>query len=230
MISDRPRDPGSGTPPPASTRALGRLQTGVRGLIVVVACCGVMSWAARHLLGEPAPGNRRRAGLRSPNPSVRARAARELWWVGMKEPGVAIPALIDAMTDPEAPVRLAVVEALGSISGDAARVGAAGEVIREAITALIRSLGDREPSVRLAALMGLKAIVSAKGADASIDLPSGRRRLRRDAGRSGRWAPAGGTAGACANAARSSRPTRRPHSPGRWRTDRRGLERRPSRP
>ena len=109
-------------------------------------------------------------GLRSPNPSDRENAARQLMSLGMKEPGAAIPPLIDALGDPEAAVRTAVVEALGSISGDAARTGAVASEVREAIAALIRSLGDREPAVRLTAVRGLLSVTSAKGVAGLVDL------------------------------------------------------------
>ena len=59
----RPRGPGM----PA------RLQTGVRGLIVAVACCGVIVVGRRGALGEPASGDRRGPRARSRKPSDRAR-------------------------------------------------------------------------------------------------------------------------------------------------------------
>ena len=34
-----------------------RRQTGVRALIVLVICCGILFWAVRVPLGEPAPGD-----------------------------------------------------------------------------------------------------------------------------------------------------------------------------
>src|SRR5438309_9925485 len=110
MSGERPREPVAETSRAGvKARNPRRLQTGVRGLIVVVACCGVIMWAARSLWEGQHPSIAAARGLRSRDPSDRARAARELAAAGEVEPGLAIPPLIAALGDPEAEVRVAAV-------------------------------------------------------------------------------------------------------------------------
>src|SRR5262245_30521364 len=145
MSSEHRREAESGTPRAARPRGAARFRTGLRGLIVVVACFGLLSWAARTLWESQHPAMAAARALRSPDPSDRENAARQLMSLGMADPSLAIAPLIDAMGDTEASVRVAVVEALGAIGVDAARTRTAGDSVREATAGLIRSLGDREP-------------------------------------------------------------------------------------
>jgi HEAT repeat protein len=129
-----------------------------------------MSWAARTFWESQNPASAAARGLRSPNPSDREDAARQLMSMGMREPGAAIPPLIDAIGDPEATVRAAVVESLGAIGADAARTGSDPGAVHAAIAGLIRSLNDAEPAVRFAAIRGLLSVSSVKGVAGSFDL------------------------------------------------------------
>src|SRR5262249_25720126 len=114
MSRDRPREPeAEASRAGARARNSRRLQTGVRGLIVVVACCGVITWAARTVWESQHPAIAAARGLGSPKPSDRARAARELMATGVNEPGLATLPLIAALGDPEAEVRAAAADALG---------------------------------------------------------------------------------------------------------------------
>src|SRR5262249_16548147 len=100
-----------------------RMQTGVRGLIVALAVCGVILWAAGGLWEDRQPAVAAARGLGSPKPAVRARAARELMDAGVSDPGLATPPLVAALGDPAAEVRAAAAEALGVVGAAAAKTG-----------------------------------------------------------------------------------------------------------
>ena len=142
----------------------------MRGLIAVVACCGVVSWAARTFWESQNPAIAAARGLRSPNPSVRVGATRELSTSGAADADVAAPALAAALADPEVAVRIAAAESLGAMISDLVRTGSAGEPIRAGVEGLIGSLKDRETAVRIAATNALATIAAAKGAAGVIEL------------------------------------------------------------
>ena len=169
MTRERPREPQSETVR-AKPKNAGRFRTGVRGLIVVVACCAALSWAARSLWESQHPAIAAARGLESGNASDRARATRELASAGESDPGMAILPLIGALGDTDAGVRVAAIEALGAIGRGAVMAGSAGDAVRAAATGLIRSLKDREPAVRIRAMYALVRIAFARGAAGPIDL------------------------------------------------------------
>jgi HEAT repeat protein len=171
MGNDRPRKVGAETPQAeARPRTTRRFPTGVRGSIIVVACCIGLGWAAWSLWEGWYPVGAPALQLHFGKASRRVRAARELMEAGVKEPGRAVPPLIAALGDPEPGVRAAAAEALGVIGGEAARTGAAGELPRMAAVGLIQSLKDREPSVRVSAMNALVALAVTGGEAGSIDL------------------------------------------------------------
>jgi HEAT repeat protein len=172
MSSIRPREPGSGTPTAAGTKKAGRLQTGVRGLIVVVACCGVVSWAARSVWETLHPALVEARRLQSSNPSDRVDAARQMVSLRMDDPGRAIPPLVAALRDTKAEVRIEACSSLGAIGSEAIRSGSAGDAVRGAVAGLIGTMKDREPAVRLAATGALAPIILANGSDKVIDFPA----------------------------------------------------------
>jgi hypothetical protein len=139
MSGERYHEPGFEVTPVARAKAR-RLQTGLRGLIVVVACCAVISWASRRVWETRHPVVAAVRGLQSGDPAERTRATRELMFEGVADPGRAVPPLIGALADPERGVRIETVEALGAIGGDAVGGGSAGDAIRAAMSGLIRSL------------------------------------------------------------------------------------------
>jgi HEAT repeat protein len=141
----------------------------MRGLIVAVACCGVIAWSVRRYweIGHPAIAASR--GLESPNPADRIIAARELIAAGATDPVLAASPLINALDDPELEVRIATIEALGGIGVQAAQGGSAGEVVRAALAGLSRRLKDRKPAVRVAAIHAVTSIVASTGASVPID-------------------------------------------------------------
>jgi HEAT repeat protein len=147
-----------------------RLQTGVRTLIVLVASCGIIFWAARSLWESQHPAYGVSLGLQAGNPSERVNAIRLLVQVGIMDTGVAIPPLIATLSDPEPEVRVGACEALGQLVRGAVKPGPSADVVRAASSALIGSLKDPKPDVRIAALKALDAIASFTGSAGSIDL------------------------------------------------------------
>jgi HEAT repeat protein len=146
-----------------------RLQTGVRTLIVLVASCGIIFWAARSLWESQHPAYGAALGLRARSPSDRVDAIRLLVQTGIGDTEVAIPPLIATLTDPEPEVRVGACEALGQLVCGAVKPGPSADAVRAASSALIGSLKDPKPDVRIAALKALDAIVSFTGSAGSID-------------------------------------------------------------
>jgi HEAT repeat protein len=146
-----------------------RLQTGVRTLIVLVASCGIIFWAARSLWESQHPAYGAALGLRARSPSDRVDAIRLLVQTGIGDTEVAIPPLTATLTDPEPEVRVGACEALGQLVCGAVKPGPSADAVRAASSALIGSLKDPKPDVRIAALKALDAIVSFTGSAGSID-------------------------------------------------------------
>jgi HEAT repeat protein len=169
MSSERPREPDGATPQAARSGNAKRFQTGVRGLIVVVACGGFMSWAARTLWENEHPAVVAARGLQSSNPSDRETAVRQLLSSGLVDPDQAIPPLVTALGDSEAGVRIAAAEALGAMANGAVRTGRAGDQVRSAVGGLIRSSRDPDPAIRIAVMQALAVVVLAKGSAGVID-------------------------------------------------------------
>ncbi len=92
--------------------------------------------------------------LRSPDAAAVDRAVRQL--VEMGEP--AVPALIEALKDPEARVRNAAASALWSL----------GPKARSAVPTLAAALADSDDGVRLGAVMALESV----GPDAAAAVPA----------------------------------------------------------
>jgi HEAT repeat protein len=168
--TEHAREPESGSPRPARSEDARRFQTGVRGLIVVVACGGFMSWAARTLWESQHPAIAAARGLRSAEPAARAAAARQLLALGQADPGRAISPLVAALADSEVEVCIAAVESLGTVLNDAAKTGSVGDPVRAGVDGLIGSLEDREPAVRIAATNALAFLVAVKGLAGVIDV------------------------------------------------------------
>jgi HEAT repeat protein len=146
-----------------------RLQTGVRTLIVLVASCGIIFWAARSLWESQHPAYGAALGLRARSPSDRVDAIRLLVQTGIGDTEVAIPPLVATLRDPEPEVRVGACEALGQLVCGAVKPGPSADAVRAASSALIGSLKDPKPDVRIAALKALDAIVSFTGSAGSID-------------------------------------------------------------
>jgi HEAT repeat protein len=170
MTSEAARQPEADTPRAAKSRSAKRFQIGVGGLIVAVACCGVVAWSARSLWESQHPVIDAARGLQSSDAAERVAAARQLLPPGLLDPGRAIPALVAALGDPEVQVRVAAAVTLGALGGEVVGTTSAGDAVRDAVKGLIGALKDREPSVRMEVVRALALIVQAKGAPGVIDL------------------------------------------------------------
>ena len=144
-------------------RRLQRYQGGLRTLIALVACCGVLLWAWRVLRDKVDPAladtraiqERAIHALRSPDASTRATAIRDLVALPYGESAVVIPQLLDRLGDSEANIRISAASALGTYGNKAVQARTAGGEVSAAIAALVRSLNDEQPEVRLAATNAL---------------------------------------------------------------------------
>jgi HEAT repeat protein len=170
MSRERPREPEREmSQAEARSRNARRFQVGVQGLIVAVACCGVVTWAARTLWESQHPAMAAARELQSGNLTHREGAARNLGTLGIAEAGVSVPALIAALGDREAQVRIAAIEALAVIAREGAGNGSAVDAVRTAIAGIIGSLSDREPAVQLAAIYALVSITPIKATTGTVD-------------------------------------------------------------
>jgi HEAT repeat protein len=170
MNGEPPRAPEPETAPAESgPRTTRRLQIGVRGLIVVVACSGVILWAARSLWENQNPAVSAARGLEFGNPSERVDAAHELAAMATTDPRRSIPPLLAAIGDSEARVRIATAQALGAIASSAIGTPSAGDVVPAATRGLARLLKDRDPAVRLTTVRALLSMGLPKGTTGSID-------------------------------------------------------------
>jgi HEAT repeat protein len=145
-------------PPIDAPQNARRFQTSVWTLVALVACCGVILWAARRLWENYDPvrvearsiQNRAIAALRSRKSADRVGAVHELQRLNGGDLAVAMSSLIRALEDPETEVRVAAAEALGSIGPTAMR--------SQAISSLIGALEDPETEVRVEAAKALGSI------------------------------------------------------------------------
>jgi hypothetical protein len=149
-----------------------RFQNGVRALVVLVGCCGILLWALRHLWESSHPASGAARGLQARSPSERVDAARELMRIGIGDSHDAIPPLVSALNDPEAEVRAAAAESLKTVASVAVNAGSAHDLVQESIAALIGSLNDRESAVRMAVVDALATILASRRGGEVVDLES----------------------------------------------------------
>jgi hypothetical protein len=150
---------------PTRTR---RLQTSVRTLLALVACCAAVLWSWRNVtvnsdpvLVEARSIQKRAIGsLKSHKPADRLAAIVELERLRTGDSSVAIPPLVQALDDPVMQVRVAAGEALSSIGPSVVRSGSGGETIHAAAKALIGCLDDPDSAFRVTAINTLASIGS----------------------------------------------------------------------
>jgi HEAT repeat protein len=155
-----------------------RLQTGVRTLIVLVACCGVSFWALRRLwenydpvLVEARAIQKRAIGeLQSGKAAERLAAIQELDRLRFGDSTIAVGPLTRALEDPETEVRIAAADALGSIGSGVVKSRSGEAAAHAAATALIQCLKRPNTAVRVAAaralgLIGSSAVESGSGGE-----------------------------------------------------------------
>jgi HEAT repeat protein len=152
-------DPGLSAPDvsPPKTR---RSRSGVRGLLVVIACCGVLMWATRTLWDSQHPAIAAARGLEARQASSRIAAIRHLASVGTDDSIIAIPPLIARLGDTDADVRAAAADALGLLGSSAITAGLGKNEVRAAVTGLVGLLNDQQSAVRIAAANALGNIAN----------------------------------------------------------------------
>ncbi|APW61738.1 sister chromatid cohesion protein PDS5 [Paludisphaera borealis] len=157
---------GSLNPAIGGPKGVRRGLTGVRALMVLVACCGAILWAWRHLAENSDPGllearsfQERSIGMiRSGKPAERVTGIQQLERLHAGVASVSVPPLVTALEDSNAEVRIAAAGALSWICFGESGSCSGGEVWQAAAAALIRCLKDRDPAVRVAATKALASI------------------------------------------------------------------------
>jgi HEAT repeat protein len=152
------REPGDELRPPGPSR----FRKGVPRWIALLGCCALVFWSCLKLYDNQhaaAPSARRLLSLRA---SDRIAAVHELEGSGRVDTEVAIPALVRGLQNTDGEVRAAAGAATGLVSvvpGVGGDTGPSEKNIRATLMALINSLGDRQPSVRIAATRALWMVV-----------------------------------------------------------------------
>jgi HEAT repeat protein len=146
--------------PDVSPQKARRALTGVRGLIVVIACCGVLMWATRTMWESQHPAIAAARGIDARRASDRLAAIRTLASVGPDDGIIAIPIAMGRLADADPGVRAATADALGLLGSSTTKAGLAKNEVRAAMRGLVGLLHDQQPAVRIAAANALGSIAS----------------------------------------------------------------------
>ncbi len=165
-------DDGPSGPDVIKPKPVRRLQANVRTLIVLVGCAAVILCAGRRLWENRDPmqaearaiQGRAIAALESKKAGERLAAIHDLERLGFGDSSIAIRPVSGALSDEDSEVRAAAAEALGRLVSNAIRSGSGSEAVRAATTALIGSMKDPNPEVRLAATRTVGEINAARPA------------------------------------------------------------------
>ncbi len=141
----------------------GRFRTGITGLMVAVAACALITWAA-VAIRDYWEGYRPLRAIRSADRTNRQTAAQDLARDRAIDAEAAMAALLQTLHDPDPAVRATAAQNLGALISDlrGRKPSAASdsdlletrvEAATRALTSMLRS--DREPRVRAAAATGL---------------------------------------------------------------------------
>jgi HEAT repeat protein len=159
------------------------LRTDVRTLIAMVACCGVVLWAWRHLVENIDPvrletraiQKRALASLKSATPAERLTAIQDLERVRSEDISVGIGPLIGVLGDPDTRVRFAAIRALDLMISSLAKSGSGSEAVHDATEAFLRGLKDSDPAFRAAAAQALASTGAslAQSGSGSADIVAG---------------------------------------------------------
>jgi HEAT repeat protein len=156
-----------GDDPPRKDRR--RRPSGLLTLMALVACCGVLFWAWRHVSPNLDPtlavarSIQRQSilDLRSGDPARRIEAVRTLENLDVADEAASVASLLGSIDDPAGEVRAAAIRALGSLVSalqSTRRDGTAGE---ETARALLGCVMDADEGARIATVRALGLI--AKG-------------------------------------------------------------------
>jgi HEAT repeat protein len=132
-----------------------RHRLSVRALLVLVATCGALLWAARVVWESTDPSHAATLALRSRDPERRQLAAIDLgrdWSLADAE---AVHALIAAVRDPVPAVRAAAIDSLGVVINGLNLGGTRADLTRKATGALLDALADANPRVRAQAAFAI---------------------------------------------------------------------------
>ena len=148
---------------PGGRGLTGLLALAISGLVLYLAWC--VLWERTH----PASSAARR--VHQGNAAGRLAAIRELEHLGPQDPEVAVPALIDGLSDPVAANRAAAAESMAAAVPGIGAIGPGREEVRDALAALTERLGDPEAAVRVRAAHAICTIVLAwHGSAQAIEL------------------------------------------------------------
>jgi HEAT repeat protein len=141
----------------------------VRAMMLLVVCAGATVWAGRLLWENYHPVASAVRELRSTDTATRAAAVRTLSEMGPTASGEVIRTVIAVLSDPEAGVRAAGAETLGTVGSYAVTSAAGADATRQAVAALTGLLKDKDRTVRAAAAgaLGIIAGTAARPAPGS---------------------------------------------------------------
>jgi hypothetical protein len=132
-------------PEAADARPPRRYQTGMRTLIALVACAGLIFWAWRRVRegSDPVRAEARAIqtaairALESPKANERIAAIQELERLQNADAAAAVRPLTALLADADDDVRLASTQAIGRLGASAAKAGSEQDGVRSAIAAFI---------------------------------------------------------------------------------------------
>jgi HEAT repeat protein len=137
--------------------------------VLLVASGGAIMWAMFHLASEADPesaearaaqGNALRA-LRSAKAGDRVGAINLLARLRPRDDSVVLPAVIAALDNAEASVRVAAADAIGEIAGGGNGPRIAPEAVRAAVPPLLRCLQAKDPNLRFNAARSVMKVAGA---------------------------------------------------------------------
>jgi HEAT repeat protein len=135
----------------------GRPRSHMATIMIAVACFGVICWSMRSLW-ESAPVYNTARSLRRGDTNTRRSAAKELESFAPESAAVAIPALLEAMGDPDTEVSATAARSLGRNWGLILKSNPDQSLHRAVVPRLVAALKDSRPDLRAAAAEGLSYV------------------------------------------------------------------------
>ncbi len=163
LAGSRPAPANSRTTPPSRSRI------GLQTTLALAVGCGVLWWIVHTVSSNTHGTSAAIRAMKSRDASERVSGIKQLETAGPGNGPTAIPALIVALGDPDAQVRSEAAMALGYIGAYALKAGSPDDMLRGAVTALLGSLKDAQPRVRVAAANALASIISSEKSAGLID-------------------------------------------------------------
>jgi HEAT repeat protein len=163
LAGSRPARANSQTTPPSRSRI------GLQTILVSAVGCGVLWWVVHEMSSNRHGTKEAIRAMRSRDASERVSGIQRLGTAGLGNGQMAIPPLVVALGDADAQVRSEAAMALGYLGTDALKAGSPDDLLRGAVTALLGSLKDPQPRVRVAAADALASIISSEKSAGLID-------------------------------------------------------------